>query len=53
MRFYEHFKGFLTLRIMGKCTSRHLFQHGELVHASACVHRDMKHAGSLESTKNA
>ena len=27
-----------NLRIMGKCTSRNLFRHGELVHASACVH---------------
>ena len=25
----------------------------QLVHTSACVHRDMKHAGSLESTKDA
>ena len=25
----------------------------ELAHAPACVHRDMKHAGSLESTKDA
>ena len=24
-----------------------------LVHASACVHGDMKHAGSFESTKDA
>ena len=25
----------------------------QLVHTSACVHRDMKHAGSLESTQEA
>ena len=25
----------------------------QLVHTSACVHRDMKHLGSLESTKDA
>ena len=25
----------------------------QLVRTSACVHRDMKHEGSLESTKNA
>ena len=25
----------------------------QLVHTLACVHRDMKHAGSLESTKDA
>ena len=25
----------------------------QLVHTSACVHRDMKHAGSLENTKDA
>ena len=25
MRFYERFEDFRALRIMGKCTSRHLF----------------------------
>ena len=31
MRFYECFKGFHTLTTMGKCTSRPLFQQGELM----------------------
>ena len=30
MRFYEWFYDFRALRIMGKCTSRHLFSYGGL-----------------------
>ena len=30
VRFYEQFYGFLALRIVGKCTSRHLFRNGGL-----------------------
>ena len=34
----------------------HAYEHAgrfQLVHMSVCVHRDMKHAGSLESMKDA
>ena len=30
MRFYEQFYGFHALRIVGKCTSRHLSRYGQL-----------------------
>ena len=41
----------LFLRAQIILITKMLFKFNKLVHTSACVHRDMKHAGSLESTQ--
>ena len=49
MRFYERSSDFRALRIMGKCTSRHLFRYGGLTQHILYIFKTSKLAVIIRS----